>query len=168
MIIETKDNELLGFFGLSSVEKVLKMMKELAKYEPNYKPYLNNKVVKNIYTAYENLINKNYPLINADKYSINDIDFIKSTWTTINKLSEITNLPKGLIYYYSHAVYYLSRIGQIPLSVINPKLKKDNAFLKELTKYGKGAKWMFPLLMVTVGIVAYSQLNNKTRFINAS
>jgi len=156
MNIELRNDLLSG-----SDDKVLKIVKQLSQFEPQYNKFLNDNVIQNIYSDYEALIKKGYPLINADNLGSNppeSIHFPQQVWSTINRLSEVSGLPKAFILYYSQAVNYLVKTGKIPISIIDPAKKKESEVLKEFIKIGKGAKWMIPLLIGVLGIGALAIL----------
>lgn len=157
MIIDYGNYSFLG----GSEGKVLDIMKNLTEHEPIYNNYLNKKVIENIYTIYEDITKKGYPLIYSDSTGNNppeSIHFPKKAWQTINKLSEVSGLPKAFILYYSQSVNHLVKTGKIPLSVIDPAKKKESEVLKEFIKIGKGAKWMIPLLIGVLGLGAMAIL----------
>lgn len=141
-----------------SDDKILSQVKYLTRYLPEYKIYLNTRVMNNINDEYVDLTKKGFPLFYADKYNVEGAHFTPDSWITINEISKNLSIPKAFIMHYASAAFYLANTGRIPISIIDPAKKKESEVLKEFAKIGKGAKWMIPLLIGTVAITAIALL----------
>jgi len=161
MQVELGENYILS----GSDDKVVKKMSVMLEYQPQYKHLLNPNVIQNIYSFYESMILKErYPIFEADKWSEKTAHFTRLTWRTINELTKRTGLPKAFILTYAEAVYILGQTGKIPISVINPRKKKEGVkkFFESLGNFGK---YGIPIIAASAGLIALSYLTSqKKRF----
>lgn len=136
---------LIGYFGVSSWEKILDYMRkatqgtDLYKYVSDF--WKNETLIKSL--------SREYIALQAKGYTPAELKGGKDTPGTIKKWTQETeemvliiskklNIPAQLVRFYFAAIYDLSKIGKIPYYVYNPKGYKESEALKKTFETEKG------------------------------
>jgi hypothetical protein len=143
-------NNIIYYLG-SDVGTMETYLKNAFRYQPQYLKLLNKTVLINIYKEYKNLVEKGFPILSSDK-ALPNIHFTKSSWITINLLTEKTSLPKPFILVWCESLYKLAKTGKILLTNLDPSKQENNKFIAEIKNAFKSLKITLPLA-VTAGVI---------------